>query len=77
MNLIEYLVDQLDGVARSLKDVNSLSDYERSYKIGELTYLVGELKKEIKKCQKTIEEIEKRRARSQAALVGVRAGVQR
>lgn len=27
------------------------------------------LKKEIKKCQKTIEEIEKRRARSQAALV--------
>lgn len=27
------------------------------------------LKREIKKCQKTIEEIEKKRARSQAALV--------
>lgn len=27
------------------------------------------LKKEIKKCQKTIEEIERKRARSQAALV--------
>lgn len=27
------------------------------------------LKKEIKKCQKTIEEIEKKRSRSQAALV--------
>nr|DAF95966.1 MAG TPA: hypothetical protein [Myoviridae sp. ctwVB15] len=49
MNLVDYLVDQLDGVARSLKNFKDLSDYERSYKIGELTYLVGELKKEIKK----------------------------
>lgn len=49
MNLVDYLVERLDGVAQSLKDVNALSDYERAYKIGELTYLVGELKKEIKK----------------------------
>lgn len=49
MNQLAYLIERLDGVARSLKDVNSLSDYERAYKIGELTYLVGELKKEILK----------------------------
>lgn len=49
MNLIEYLVDQLDGVTQALRSFKDLSDYERSYKIGELTYLVGELKKEVKK----------------------------
>lgn len=49
MNLVDYLVEQLDGVTQALKNFKDLSDYERSYKIGELTYLVGELKKEIKK----------------------------
>lgn len=49
MNLVDYLVDQLDGVTQALKNFKDLSDYERSYKIGELTYLVDELKKEVKK----------------------------
>ena len=49
MNLVDYLVEQLDNVTQALRSFKDLSDYERSYKIGELTYLVGELKKEIKK----------------------------
>lgn len=49
MNLVDYLVEQLDNVTQALTNFKDLSDYERSYKIGELTYLVGELKKEIKK----------------------------
>lgn len=49
MNLVDYLVEQLDGVAQSLTDVNALSDYERAYKVGALLYLVGELKREVAK----------------------------
>ena len=49
MNPVAYLVDRIDNVTQALKNFKDLSDYERSYKIGELTYLVDELKKEVKK----------------------------
>ena len=61
MNLVAYLVDRLDNVTQALTNFKDLSDYERSYKIGELTYLVGELKKEIKKSPLNVKGIKKRR----------------